>query len=244
MLLSAESPREVHLQALTECFPRLSRDMMARETTLLDQLVADDVISVARAESICKKDTGREVNEEILKVVQGLSQQRFQETFLPALERDPGNAILARELTSAMRRLQEDARSQSQGGCRICGLRDRVEPRRLADELLARGVIPRGLYDDLRKRSLCTDEAWNKLFRCVGHTQKLIPILSLKYPAVVEEMEKYGIASLECQCHRGLQEVVEAQSEGVASDIARMSDFTSQLQKETLPLPGRNPHSK
>lgn len=107
----------MHRKALKKCHPLLTSDLELFTSSIIDDLIASDVMSESDMDSIRGKHTRRGQNEEFLSFIKGrLSFEDFKCLLLPALRKD--HPHLAEALISELNRPGEEHEDEKCVACR------------------------------------------------------------------------------------------------------------------------------
>ncbi|XP_046544259.1 uncharacterized protein LOC124254492 [Haliotis rubra] len=178
-----------------DCYHVIRRDLMLDRTTLLDQMVQDDLISTTDASSI-RNDRRR--NERFLHYLRGrMSSVAFEQKFLPILKKEHPN------LEETLRRsLSGFTGTDVPRKCSVCFMKDTVELRCIAEDMLSNNVITVSETDDMRNDALSHEDKWKLLQGHVKDFRAFVNSLKKKYENVYQRLIADEANSFQCLCQR------------------------------------------
>ncbi|XP_046564957.1 uncharacterized protein LOC124273712 isoform X3 [Haliotis rubra] len=185
----------IHREALRNCYTLLTSDLELFKSSIIDDLLSSDVMSVSDKDSIRGKDTRRGQNEEFFGYIVGrLSFEDFHRILLPALRKD--HPHVAEALVSELDRLEEEHEDKQ---CVSCRARKYVQLKRIATPLLQQGIIEVPLFADLKSPGMSNNTKWTELRMTVSDTD-IIAAMERKYPDLYREFITRECDSLKCTC--------------------------------------------
>ncbi|XP_046347791.2 uncharacterized protein LOC124128332 [Haliotis rufescens] len=182
-----------HQHVIRDCYHVLRRDLMLDRTMLLDQLIEDDLMSATDASSM-RKDRRR--NERFLHFLNGrITTAAFEQKFLPALKKE--HPVLEETLRRSF--------SSSKGinvlhKCSVCYMKDTVELRDIAEDMLSNDIISMAVTDDMRNDALSHDDKWKRLQGHVKDFSAFKHSLKKKYANVYQQLMTDEANSFQCLC--------------------------------------------
>ncbi|XP_048259387.1 alpha-actinin-4-like [Haliotis rufescens] len=185
----------MHRKALRKCHPLLTSDLELSTSSIIDDLIASEVMSESDMDSIRGKVTRRGQNEEFLSFIKGrLSFEDFRRHLLPALRKD--HPHLAEALISELDRPGEGHEDEQ---CVACRARKYVTLKRIATPLLQNGVIEVPLFTDLKSPGMSNNTKWAELRKEV-RDEDIITAMKNKYPDFYKDFKRQKCDSLRCSC--------------------------------------------
>ncbi|XP_046564973.1 uncharacterized protein LOC124273717 isoform X2 [Haliotis rubra] len=161
----------IHREALRNCYTLLTSDLELFKSSIIDDLLSSDVMSVSDKDSIRGKDTRRGQNEEFFGYIVGrLSFEDFHRILLPALRKD--HPHVAEALISELDRLEEEHEDEQ---CVSCRARKYVQLKRVATPLLQQKIIEIPLFGDLKSSGMSNTTKWTELRKRCPTKTSLLP---------------------------------------------------------------------
>ncbi|XP_046342607.2 caspase-8-like [Haliotis rufescens] len=185
----------IHREALRNCYTLLTSDLELFKSSIIDDLLASDVMSVSDKDSIRGKDSRRGQNEEFFSYIVGrLSFEDFHRLLLPALRKD--HRHVAEALISELDRLEEEHEEEQ---CVACRARRYVQLKRVATPLLQQKIIEIPLFGDLKSSGMSNNTKWTELRKEVSD-KDIIAAMAKKYPDLHKEFKQLECDTLNCSC--------------------------------------------
>ncbi|XP_067682933.1 uncharacterized protein [Haliotis asinina] len=216
----------IHREALRNCYTLLTSDLELFKSSIIDDLLSSDVMSVSDKDSIRGKDTRRGQNEEFFSYITGrLSFEDFHRILLPALRKD--HPHVADALISELDRLEEEHEDEQ---CVACRARKYVQLKRVATPLLQKKIIEIPLFGDLKSSGMSNATKWTELRKEVSD-KDIVAAMANKYPDLYRDFMQLGCDSLDCSCpsHDVQDSGVPGVPESVFTSQESVSEYESCL---------------
>nr|AYK02334.1 caspase-8 [Haliotis diversicolor] len=207
-----------HRDTLRKCYHHIISDLELVNSSVLDRLLEDDVMSVSDKDSIIMKGTKKSQNEEFYRYIYGkVTREDFHNSLLPSLKKDHGHLaeILSKELVT----LDESTDDVQCGTCEALKI---VQVKRLATSLFKAGVIDNAVHADLRSDSITNSQKWKELLEHanVSHVH-IIDAMEKEYPDLYHDFRRRNITTLKCFC-------------GAPDTLSVVSDFVSPYRRDVI----------